>query len=312
MADDFVIAPLLDLSATVLGELHEPRAGDRDDKFTRTYQRAFLVQTADRHSASRVASLAATLPAIRDAYSVAFAADEADPGAFVEKISAKCHNGHPRLWETTVNYTSLPAHPDYQHDDPLAIKARVKVSFERQDEFIITDLDGVEIANSAGEAFDPVKVDGYYMVIEIKKNLPASIPDTILAYLGATNTGAAFGRAAFTLKVNQISQDDEEFRGTAGGGVRFWPSTLVMHCKAPAGADFPKPWQLDLIDRGTRTRSLTGLTQRVRDRAGRVLGQALLDLTGQQLAFGSDPLYLPTFKVCPELSFATLVTLFQP
>lgn len=304
--DDFVMQPLEPPAAVILlGELWQERRCVRRDDFSREYVRVFLVKTLDLHYAGRVASLCRGLPEIQDGYSVF--GDEADSEAKLVTVEARPHDNHPYLWAVTCNYVSKPQnHPDYQHNDPLQRRARRKSSFVREKDYKTADLQGNAIMNSAGEPYDPTETDGYVQVIEYQKNLASTFEDLQEQFLGATNTDRAFGKDAYTLKVDAFNQAEEQYEN----GVRFWPSTLVLHCRSiPEGQ--ARAWQYEPLDRGTR-QLIGGVTiKRLRDANGRPMGVGLLNGSGGQLAFGDDPVYL-IFYIRPELSFAPLVNLFLP
>ncbi len=303
--DEFVMNPLEPAATVVLlGELWNERRCTRRDDFSRDYVRAFLVRTIDRHSAGRVASLCLGLPAIQDGYTVF--GDEVDLEAKLTDIDAEPHNDHRHLWKVTAKYTSKPQnHPDYQHNSPITRRARRTTKYQRDKGFADHDKDGLPIANSAGQPFDPVETSERYQVISYRKNLAAEFPDVVEQFLDATNSTAAFGKPAYSLLVDDFVQDDEQFEN----GVRFWPSTLTLHCKAVSVAT-PKPWHYRPLDQGTYQR-LGGMNFSLKDAVGRPIGKGLLNGTGLQLAFGGIPVY-QDFRLYPEIDFAPLVALFLP
>ncbi len=288
----------------VVGELWNERRGGRSDDYSRDYARTFLVRTVHDLSASRVAALSAGVPRITTGYSVF--GEEVDAEAVLVSIQCRQHDNHPNLWQVACTYSSKPAnHPDYQAASPTERRSRRRYKMVREREYRVRDFDDVAIANSAGQPFDPVETANYYLSIEIKKNLPSTFPDLIENFLNVSNNDAAFGKPAYSLRVDDFFQDDEQFEA----GERFWPSTLVLHCKTPTVA-VPKPWHYRPLDKGTYQVVATKRLK-LRDVNGLPIGVGLLNGAGAQLAFAAAPVFLD-FRMADELTFALLQELFSP
>ncbi len=304
-ADDvFGLTGATDDPVEVVGELWNERRGGRSDDYSRDYARTFLVRTVFVDSAARVAALCAGVPRIATGYTVF--SEEVDAGAALVSIQCRQHDNHPNLWQVACTYSSKPAnHPDYQAASPTERRSRRRYKMVREREYRVRDFDDVALANSAGQPFDPVEVANYYLVIEIKKNLPSTFPDLIENFLNVSNNDDAFGKPAYSLRVDDFFQDDEQFEA----GERFFPSTLVLHCKTPTVA-IPKPWHYRPLDKGTYY-LVAGAVRKFKDVNGLTIGVGLLDGDGFKLESGDDPVFLD-FRMADELTFALLQELFSP
>jgi hypothetical protein len=305
-ADDFILNPVTVDRCTLLGELPE-RAATIDDGYARTYKRTFLVQTIDLLDAGMVARRCRGLPQIFDAY--AGPGDgENDPGAQVTKLNPRVHEDNPYLWAVEVEYSSKPAHPDYQDLDPLKRKGRRRSRFDYFTRGMRFDVNGATIVNSAGDPYDAIEEEVPFQIIEITKNLAANDDEVFANYLNAVNSDPAFGKEAFELKVTNIEPADEEYEH----GTRFWPTKLTMHCRKITTAE-PTPWRVKLLDHGYRYFDAIAEQYFVfRDYNGQPAANGgLLNGDGDALPDGS-PTVFNTFQKHREISFKNLETLFTP
>lgn len=314
MAED-ILLPIPPAIVEYVGELPD-RSGGRTGEHAFTFHRTFLVKTVDHLDAGVVAMAAANLPDLYAAYSGP-GANESYNGAILWDVKANVHDDHRNLWAVRCEYTTRPpSHPEYQHPDPLQRRAVRRVRFERERVALERDQNGVAFLNAAGDPYAPVEVDKLYAVIELKKNINFFNLETMAGFVNATNTGAAFGFPAYTLKVHDVFAEEERQEGTSTGVVNYHPATLVLHYRpavpetinTDAGFVNFRPWRHYPLNAGLK-QLIGGVRKNIIIDAIQVTREMPLDAAGALLAVDGTPVYME-FVIYPEVPFTFLVGLF--
>src|SRR5580698_5698707 len=81
----------------------------------------------------------------------------------------KNRDEHPRYWDVTVEYEDAPQKPP-QDPNPLNRAAVIRMKTIRYDKYVIFDRDNNPIVTSAGEFYEPTKVDSSRFQVEVEKN----------------------------------------------------------------------------------------------------------------------------------------------
>ena len=121
-----------------------------------------------------------------------------------KSLSASRNASNPRLWEITTEFSSEDQEGQDNQDptsDPETWVPEYETKFERVDEVVTEDVNGVTVANSAGTAFPQgLTVTRLIPVWEFVQVESASITDEdVLARNEVVNSTTFKGRAAKTL-----------------------------------------------------------------------------------------------------------------
>ena len=134
-----------------------------------------------------------------------------DTAAFVDTYSFRQNEDNPLLWDVDVNYTSKvdPLENENQPYDPPAVKPEtpdVRWSSRSEQEFVLFDLDGRPIVNSAGLPFDPPSAYNVVIpILEITRNEPLKDGAFVLDWTDTINADPFRGEAPGELLLEEIA-----------------------------------------------------------------------------------------------------------
>ena len=130
-----------------------------------------------------------------------------------------------RHWVINCNYDSKvdPDENDNEFDDPLLKATKWSGSFVQFIRDLVTDKDGIQIKNSAGDPFvnPPVTADDSRMSIVAVKNFAALNVNVWASFRDAVNDDTWWGLGARKIKVQSITWDQMFFEGQPFYAVRY-------------------------------------------------------------------------------------------
>lgn len=277
--------------------VHEALAsgsGYGDSESGRNYTRIFdvLTDSFDDNALTVSAADDGTL-AIPSAYSYFAKGNDTDYGSVVTRIAPERDQQYPLLWHVRVEYTVLrPNTSDGTWPggtiDVTGLLPSIRIWGIPVTEVLREDVNGNAIVNSAGQPYNPLPEDIYYLkAIEVQTHLRSYNLDYWTAYEDSTNADTIWGRAPGTLLMvgppNGTRKIDRY--GT------YWEVRLEIHWNK-------KGWKKRVPDMGkvktvsengeppTTSTPAVGVMP-ITDKAGRpVTDDVPLDGNGQPLAHG--------------------------
>lgn len=289
-------------------EVHEGRQAEVDSRFNRTYTRVFLVGTDSGSYGPYYGGSHPSLPTL-------YAVHPEDSKAFCTRIRPVQDQDDPRLWRVTCEYSyamdtaAASGNPAIDNQQRGASPgSRVETPTARPRDYSLTqntymeasefDAYGDEILNSAGDPFlPPVELPRVEIIISVGLN-DVSAPTT--AWLGAQNkvnantitVGPITGTAG-KFKLNKLSAQP-----VYENNVAYWRWTMEWAYRNDG-------WQLQIVDKGLREKTVAGERQPVDPGSGLSPTQPiLLNGAGRKLPTGTSPVKLP-FTVYLPYTFPT-------
>jgi hypothetical protein len=182
-----------------VNELHDDDAGPAiQSDGNAVYHRSFEVITDVAMSGDAMAVYSG-LPQL-------YALHNVNPFARVRTIQPTRHADADTYWTVRFEYSTKldqlggadigqpspppPGGADPYNPDPLQRTSTYRFSSRKFTEYIINDINGVPLNNSAGDPYDPEPIEKSLLVVTVKKNLSLGvfIPVYISQFVGATNS----------------------------------------------------------------------------------------------------------------------------
>lgn len=259
----------------------------------RTYTRVWEVEV-DRADGPLVASNHASIPTLRDSYSIS--GIESDANAYVQTIEAEpiVDQGASIVYAVTVNYG--PLDPG-EMAEALDRKIRIQFSFNKFERIVWIDEDGNPIRNSAGDPFgDPVTRDDSRPIIVVTRNEDVNDFDVTLAgqYQDVVNDDTWNTFPARTVKCTEIRTSEE--RKDPSTNLYYYEVTYVFEVKWDTWTRKILDQGFAYLDGGVRKPFLDADQQPISD-------PRLLDGLGAELPDGDPPVELD-FRTYPDADFA--------
>jgi len=211
-----------------------------NDKGTRSYSRAFRLNTTQQSEGPYIVGSHPSLPIIGSTH-------PEDSGAWCTTLTVE--NSDPwKGWTVTADYSTERE----LATDPTNEPAVITVHSEQFQKVAETDINGDSVCNSAGDPFDPpYMMDDSRRVISISKNMSGH-PSWILSYADVVNSDSFVVKgvtyAVGVGKVQRVSIGETQTRN----GVPFVVVTLEIHCQRDG-------WILKPLDAGFREKSGAGM-----------------------------------------------------
>jgi hypothetical protein len=290
----------------LLGEMAEfrERTATADEV---TYRRTYLVRTDNDHIGPRAVSFCPGLPLLNYPF---VAPLESDPLVRVVKRSASPHNGHRRLWQVQVEFSSNHGPDDQGEEEQIELEppdvsfdfgVRMRALTGKAE--IVGDtenpgaLDATGYTNSAGEPFDPPpEKEEHFPILEISRNELVLDPARIRQYVNTTNEDPFLGGPPNTVKMAGISARKQYKKN-----LRYWRVTYRMEFRE-------EDWNLKLLDIGSYHLEFDEVLKRVHfitDDEPPQPRLGLLNGFGRVLDEGFDPQFR-VFKIYEQNAFAAL------
>jgi len=193
--------------------------------------------------------------------------------------------------------------PEHNDTDPLDRRPKIKLRTKLFKKTIFSSLDGVLIANYAGDPYEGTVIEVPRLVIDITRNLADFDPTLIADTVGAVNVGEWFGYAIRQVKCEELTADTEWDQG-----VFYWRvhgvfvvanEADLVHSETPG--TYWYEWKLN----AGYNQLVSGVLRPILIQGQRPSRPQLLTATGAQAAVGATPIYLG-FRVLPDASFAAL------
>lgn len=170
-------------------KIWDGRGGKWDAKGIHTYSQGFRVITNDMSDGSvRAIAAVEAYFGVRLAYP--YVGDsESDLFSLATDIDAKPENNDPNMWIVMVNYstrTSAEQQAKDQTQDPTQEPPVYSVSFRKVNRVLDKDMAGTQVANSAGDSFDP-PIEYAESVMEIVCERNEGSPPNLVGYYGYQN-----------------------------------------------------------------------------------------------------------------------------
>lgn len=233
------------------------------------------------------ASNANGLPFLRDPHPY-------DPFARCKSVRGQSEANDDKIWVVEATYTYDTQDESQQPENPLDEPPQVAWGFQQFQKVLQKDINGKALLNTADEQFDPLpEVDDSRLVLSYQRN-EAYFPVALAReYQDAVNSDAFLGAPAGTVKCQNINAT-RQFRND----VYFWAVSYEFHFRSD-----DDDWELHILNQGYRT-TLDDSYSIVSDQEGRPMNQpVLLDIDGQELTEGADPIFLD-YKAYREKPFS--------
>jgi hypothetical protein len=286
------------MAVVLLGEM-PGLTGNLDERYSREYQRQFLLKTDSLATLSIEVRATTGVPRLYDSH-------PEDTGAFAYKLAVQQQTDDPFLWIVTVDYHTVAgdgkSDPADRQENPLNRPAEVEWSFLKSSVAVTQQLtldafgQPLPIVNSAGDAFDPpIEIERSRPKLTITRNEPAFDPAIAFAYQDAVASDVFYGAPAYYAKMDGIK------------GVRQYENKIFFWKVTYEISFGVEPWiPLKILDQGYQYLA-GGKKVLARDQAdGTPVGApVLLDGAGGRLAVGGTPVYR-SVTVYRELPFGPL------
>lgn len=286
--------------AAILSVTEQPEgwSGNRTEKGDYEFNRVFYVLTQTMN-VGPFGVLSAVDPvtgmAVPGDFDDYHAGDDALGFAFVKSKTARRDRVQPRLWIVEVRYSTAKDTQERQiAENPLdrpAVYSWDSVTYQK---VVAKDKDDQAVVNSAGERFSPLPtMDDNRPVLRVERNEATFNESRAIDYQDAVNTDMFRGFDPGQAKVAKIT-------GTTAyeNSVFYWQVTYEIHFRREG-------WRLEILDEGTYTTTALGVKLLFFDVRGQIMQSGLLDGHGNELADGSDPVFLP-FDVYKKRPFNVL------
>lgn len=270
--------------------------GGTDTEGNRTYVVTAQVKTSARGDGSIIVIAGLGL----DLTSFYAVGNESDPGAFFTSAYAtpKSKNKSLTTWTVKINYSSKAKDKVNvtQVDDPLDEPPQISGSFVEYLKIVEEDKDGVVIANTAGDPFDPpiLDEDGRPTIVIVKNFAELDLP-RLADYYGAVNSDPFFGLSVRTVRFSSLSWS-QKYRGS---GIPYYPVSMGFEIKKDK-------WDIKILNRGYAVLD-GGVKKVVLDGRGKGYNkQVLLDVNSVEIPPGNPGFFLPPKRVKDERPFSAL------
>lgn len=202
------------------------------------------------------------------------------PFVFVTAKNARFKGG-PTVVEVVVTYTSIA--------DPLAQTPVIEWTFGNEAGEFQEDKDGLVIANSAGEPFDPGLNREYHdLILRVSRNEETYLPTQASIYRGAVNADTFNSFDPGQVKCMVYSA-----RPARVGAQEYFAVTYEFQMRTAESDPLNIGWLRRLQDMGYRTKDAQGVVTVITDDDGKALSEPTpLDGSGAVLAEGDDPVFL--------------------
>ncbi len=283
----------------------------------RAYTREFRVQVDSLADGPKTACSAPGIPRLYDPYVFG---NESDDYALVRDIDADRMQGASLYWKVTVRYETpepvnergnSPSGTQHeqagQHDNPLAMLPEVQTATEKFQEVVYLVYEDGKLTpcrNQAGYVFDPPPMkDASRIVLSITRNEAISVlhPAVDIIYADAVNSDVWWGCPAGTWKCQGISTQRETKQLSSGAIFPYLRCTYKFEARPS--------WDTELLNAGPYYLDNAFAPKDDKNkRAFTIQGHpatGLLDISGQRLPEGQDPIYLK-FKFYLRRPFGAL------
>lgn len=282
------------MSVIYVKEHFEGRSGEIDQKFVRTYQRAFNVRTdsyADSGPTIYNASYGGvTIPAL-------FSSHPSDPWAYCIKKAAR-QGEDENWWTVTVDYSSkLDIDPLEAQENPLDRPPQIRVSTNKFTKILTEDDNDNAITNSAGDPFEGgIEVTDSRPVISLTWNKAAAgfDPITFAAFNNKVNSDTYRGFNPNELLVQDVQSE-----------FQFENNVPFFRCSMQIEVNFDRWNPMKVLDAGFRYLGDDDKKHPILHDGQAVSSPVPLDGNGDVLEVGSDPVFLE-IDIYAETSFASL------
>lgn len=324
------------MAISSVNEIWTTRQASIDQYHVRTYVRIFrVIMTNANAGALEVTAGTGSLaiPGLGAVY-VGAGNGEGDIGARCVKITAKQDEEDPFVWLVTCEYTSKRDNVrrfsddpnkegsgtnkgDMSETNPLLQAPDISWSSVKFQRVIYKDVNGVVIANSAGEQFaQPVQVDDTRFVLTVTKNQSYYDPGLYYPYVDTVNSMPwIFNLAAQICKCDQINGVSVYDRNSW-----YWKVTYIFHVRPWRNTQTdPPPWNVQVLDKGTWQLDANNKPAQIYDQKTLlpITNAVPLDGTGHPLTLTPPVTYvywptLPGWQLYPQTDFNDLNVLKIP
>ncbi len=215
------------------------------------------------------------------------------PWVFVDGKSSRFKGG-PTVVAVDVTYISIP--------DPLAQPAIVEWGFATEAGEFEVDKDGILVANSSDEPFDPPIQRNYTdLLLRVTRNEPFYDPVFAATYMDSVNNDVFRGFDPGQVKCKLFTGQPAR-----AAGLEYHVVVREFQMRTADSDPLNVGWLRRLADKGYRTKDSEGVVTVITDDAGKALSEPSdLDGNGAQLASGETPVFRE-FRDYDELPFTIL------
>lgn len=300
------------MSVISCNEIGTGRGGELDYAQGRRWTRRFQVITDSDLDGPATVVLCPFLPQVGSIY---LTDGESDSFAFLRSLTPEQDPNDARVWTVTATYQTEDAgkgggsgspgqggaSPQNRPENPLDRPVEWRASYAKARKTVLTDKDGKDVKNSAGQYFSPgYERDIIMAMFSATKNYASVTFADTLNYYGKINSDTWHGLDAKTVKIDNIEMQSMYENGTSY--VRLTWSFLYD----------PDKWNpTKILDRGAYYLDATSgkPAYGVDPRINAILPEVLLDGSGGWLnngASGPAVAVYNLFRFHDEIAFSTI------
>lgn len=270
------------------------RNGESKSDRNRSYTVVWIVIVNSRNDGPKVVGNAPGVAGLFDPYEGYEA--ESDPDALCTSIKPDQDGDNWQKWKVTATFETKFSNSSNAPADNPAEDAVVRwVETEFVQEKVVKEYDGTPIKNSSGQLLSGIERDTAVYTLCFERN-ELAISSALFDYNNSVNSdpwkGLQPGQGLMRITVGK-----PEYRN----GIQYHKHGYRVRVKREG-------WNVEPADRGTLVLDAAGnaLVRPVDQFNQSMDGEVNLDGSGRQLAFGTEPIFLPQKKLYQPMPFAFL------
>jgi hypothetical protein len=224
----------------------------------------------------------------------------------------------PLHFEVSADYTSPPYKDNPgqgpgEQQGPLSQPTQVSYFTITSEEPIDEDINGSPITTACGEPISGIARPISDLGVRLAKNFATFDPATFYQFIDCVNSDTFIGFPPGTLRIANISSDEQFYTDENGNSVPYWSVNVEIHARKPYRTTNEKAWWKRVRHEGYQVRtstftpvgSLFAVVRAVDANKEPVSQPVQLDANGFKLADQSQATWRE-FKVFSEVSFASM------
>jgi hypothetical protein len=165
----------------------------------------------------------------------------------------------PLHFEVSADYASSPYKESQQGpQSPLNQPTQVNYFTVTSQDAIDEDRDGKPIVTACGEPFAGVTKSISDLGIRLQKNFATFDPASFYTFIDCVNSDTFIGFPPGTLRIVNISSDEQFFTDENGNSLPFWSVQVEIHARKPYRTTTQRAWWLRVRHEGFMVRPAGG------------------------------------------------------
>lgn len=160
------------------------------------------------------------------------------------------------MFEVTADYASAPYKEGSENgtQTPLSQPTIISYFTITSEEPIEDDIDGQPIATANGEPFEGITRPISDLGVRLQKNFGTFDPASFYLFIDCVNSDTFLGFPPGTLRIANISADEQFYTDDDGNEVPYWSVSVEIHARKPYRVEPAEAWYKRIRHEGYQVR----------------------------------------------------------